>query len=125
MQKLGGAGEWEIRDDSERLARQRKASGVVLDDVDVRPSIVEPGSETRIELDGNDASRDVREHVREATRSRSDLDDEIVAPYPGARYELRREGLGAEEVLATRRRRPRARCASACHGRSGSLYPSR
>ena len=38
--------------------------------------------------------------------------------------QLRRESGRSEKVLATRRGRPRAGCASACHGRSGSWYPS-
>jgi hypothetical protein len=73
----------------------------------------------RIDLDGDDATGASRELLGESAAPGADLDHEITGADLGIADELGCKLRCAEEVLATRRRLPRAASASAGHG-SGS-----
>ena len=124
MEEIGRAVERQVRDDAERLLWQSEPRRVTLDDGHVRPAPAEAPRKQRVELDRDHVLRDTRELGGEATRSRAEIDDEVVAVDAGVADELRRERR-AEEVLATRPGRTRTACAPVCHGRQRSPSTSR
>src|SRR5436305_397833 len=107
--------EGKVRDDAERLARERDGGGVGLDDVYVRPASTEPVGEPGIELDRDDPPRAPRELAGEPACTCAEIDDEVVLTNGRVANELRRD-CAAKKVLATRAGRPRTTRGPACHG---------
>ena len=120
MQEIVRATERQVRNDAEGLSRQLDDGCVSFDDGDVVPATAEAGGQPRIELDRDHSAGYTRELSCEPPCSRAEVDDDVVPADAGVADELCCQGTGAEEVLATRCRQPRAWCAPACHGRPGS-----
>src|SRR5207302_6220956 len=96
-----------VGDDAEGLGRQRNGRRVSLDDLDVRPASAEPLRPAGVELDRDDAPGPSRERLRQAAAAGAEIEDEVAAPEVGVAHELRRERVGAKEVLATGGASPR------------------
>src|SRR5204862_4799803 len=103
----------EVRDDPERLCRQRDSDCVALDDVD--EATAQPGRQRRVELDCSHARARARECNGEETGSGAEVENEVAGPDPGRANELRCERATAEEVLAAGPRLRRSRA----HGHGG------
>jgi hypothetical protein len=93
--------ERQVRDDAERLSRQRQAQSVAVHDPDGRTSsesLPQSCCKNRIELGRDHASGAASEFEREDARARTDLDDEVAARQPCIPDEVSGEARD-EEVL--------------------------
>jgi hypothetical protein len=78
MQQIRRSVEWHVRNDSERLSRQRKDAGVAFDHVDVLPSATESRCQVRIEFDGEHVTRHSGELSGEPSATSAKVQHEIV-----------------------------------------------
>jgi len=123
VQQVGGVCERDVRDDPERLVRERDRERVRLDDGHVRPAAAQAVGEPRVELDRDDAPCGARELRGQSTRARADVDDEVGCTDVRTGDDRGCEGTAAKEVAATRTGRPRS-CAPTCHGKPASRTTS-
>ena len=109
MQEIVRATERQVRDDAEGLARQLDNGCIRFHDRHVVPATAESRGEPRIELSPRRPGvLYARELSCEPPRSCPEVDDDVVLADAGVADELCCQGTGAEEVLATRCRQPRA-----------------